>query len=575
MRQLRLRKVSLNLLVLLLVLVVAAGCSGNNKQHTETASPSAGTSGQGAEAGLSPDGDAQGEPDPFGKYDPPIEVSFVRTTDDSIEQNVLKNLPDETLEDNRWLKLYAEELGIQIKYDWITKGTDQFVQKMNIAISSGELPDFVQVDAVQMKQLVEAGMLQDITELYDQYASDTTKSVISSQGTAPMDAATIDGKLWGIPLIKPSYDSIDYLWVRTDWLEKLNLPEPESMNDVLNIIEAFATQDPDGNNVDDTVGLVVHKDLFGIYGSLTGFFNGYHAYPNTWYDDGYGNLVFGSIQQEMKAPLMQLQELYKKGYMDVEFGVKDFFKVGETTIGGKSGIHYGAPFNSLWPLQPLRNNDPSAEWRAYTIVSTDGKLANVTYKMGTDTWLVVNKDAKHPEAMIKLLNMFVEKVWSDNAEYDYYFYPPEAEGTWKLSPVYVLPDVDIYTDLKEAERTGDGSKLTGAAKNTWELMEQYKAGNDALWGIWRGNGGGESSTSAQLEKYINEDRLLINQFVGAPSDTYSEKWSALNNMQNEILTKIIVGNAGIEEFDKFINDWLSLGGEQITKEVNEWYSSLK
>lgn len=512
--------------------------------------------------------------DPFGKYDPSITVTFVRTTDDAIEQNVLKNLEGETLEDNRWLKLYEEELGIKIKYDWISKGQEQFNQKMNIAISSGDLPDFIPVTSIQLKQLAEADMLADLTEAYDKYASGDTKNVMTLQGTAPFDAATIDGKLWGLPQLKPSYDSIDYLWVRMDWLNNLGLDVPKTMDDVLKIIDAFAKMDPDGNNKDDTIGLVVHKDLFGVYASLTGFFNGYHAYPNTWIEDNSGKLVYGSVQPEMKTPLLKLQELYKNGYMDVEFGVKDFYKVSETTIAGKSGLHYGAAFDSLWPLQPLRNIDPKSEWQAFPIVSVDDKPVKVTYNMGTVSWIAVNKKARNPEALVKIFNMFIEKCWSENAQYDYYFYPPNAEGTWKLSPIAVLPDVDIYTDIKEAEKTGDASKLTGAAKYTWELMEQYKAGDDSLWGVWRGSGG-EGATSAVLEKYISGDHLLLNKFVGAPTPTMTEKWATLTKMQSEVYTKIILGNAGIEEFDKFVSDWNTLGGEAITKEVNDWYSNIK
>jgi len=42
-------------------------------------------------------------------------------------------------------------------------------------------------------------------------------------------------------------------------------------------------------------------------------------------------------------------------------------------------------------------------------------------------------------------------------------------------------------------------------------------------------------------------------------------------MKIEVFTRIILGDAGIEEFDKFANDWLVLGGYEMTEEVNAWY----
>ena len=56
---------------------------------------------------------------------------------------------------------------------------------------------------------------------------------------------------------------------------------------------AFATQDPDGNGVDDTYGLALVRELWGAQYGLEGFFNAYHAYPNIWYEDEEGNLVYG------------------------------------------------------------------------------------------------------------------------------------------------------------------------------------------------------------------------------------------------------------------------------------------
>jgi hypothetical protein len=37
--------------------------------------------------------------------------------------------------------------------------------------------------------------------------------------------------------------------------------------------------------------------------------------------------------------------------------------------------------------------------------------------------------------------------------------------------------------------------------------------------------------------------------------------------------KIIVGKSSIDEFDNYVSQWKNLGGEQITKEVNDWYKT--
>ena len=54
-----------------------------------------------------------------------------------------------------------------------------------------------------------------------------------------------------------------------------------------NIAEAFTTQDPDGNGVDDTYGLAVYeRSLWQRLCGFDGLFNAYNAYPGIWVDKG-------------------------------------------------------------------------------------------------------------------------------------------------------------------------------------------------------------------------------------------------------------------------------------------------
>lgn len=55
----------------------------------------------------------------------------------------------------------------------------------------------------------------------------------------------------------------------------------------------------------------------------------------------------------------------------------------------------------------------------------------------------------------------------------------------------------------------------------------------------------------------------------------AEKYATLEKMQNEVFTKIIMNVGTGEDFDKFVEDWYALGGEQITQEVNDWYQTTK
>ena len=133
-------------------------------------------------------------PSPFSKYDPPITLTFARTVDNDLTDNILPRTPGETIESNRWLDLYSNELGIDIKYNWTVRGglnDDAYTQKLNVTIASGDLPDVLIVNRTQLKQLAEADMIADMTELYETYASDLTREVYNSEGPGILESAKI------------------------------------------------------------------------------------------------------------------------------------------------------------------------------------------------------------------------------------------------------------------------------------------------------------------------------------------------------------------------------------------------
>ena len=397
----------------------------------------------------------EAEADPFGKYEETLDVHFVRATDDTIETYALGNLPGQTLEDNFWLDTYRDELGINVVYDWIVKGDDEYSQKINITIATGELPDIMSVTATQMVQLAEADLIADISDVYEAYAADFTKETLTQEGDDPFLAASIDGKMYGLPVTGGSVDSVDLMWIRQDWLDKFGLEIPQTMDELLTVIDKFTNEDPDGDGENNTYGIGVagSPNVFGGgYGGLKGFFNAYGAYPTIWVEKD-GQLVYGATQPECKEALATLADLYQKGMIDPEFGVMDSGKAGEAGASGKCGLTFGQQWLSLVQFQTNYNLDNDAVWSACPIPTAGDEKASAQADLGTTRWLVVRKDFEHPEALIKMANLFIEKCWGKTGDNSVYYAPPVAEGVWKLSPVQCsmpLKNIYAYRDIQEA-----------------------------------------------------------------------------------------------------------------------------
>ncbi|QGQ99584.1 extracellular solute-binding protein [Paenibacillus psychroresistens] len=570
-------------LALILSMVVVTACTKKEAATNSSAAPA--TEAPSSTVAASPAADLN----PLGKYDPPITLSTVK-----IFGSTDKFAPGETPEKNIWTDGYLKDLGITMKINWSVVGNEPGgpgEQKMNIAIASNDLPDIIPVNSKQLKQLVDNDMAEDLTAAIDQYASPLLKSFLSMNDGLAVKTSTFGGKVLALPVVAASIDTAAMVWVRKDWLDKLQLPEPKTMNDILAISDAFTNKDPDGNNKKDSFGLGLNKDIYtgGLY-DLTGFLEGYHAYRNLWLKGADGKLVYGGIQPEMKTALTKLQEMFKAGQFDPEFGVKDNGKVNESVVSGKIGMFYGMHWNAFYPLPDVFKQDPKAVWIPYPIVSADDKTSIPSIGLGvTPTsvdqgYVVFKKGSKHPEAIVKLANYFADKEYGfETGGVDLNFHQPvpnpENYIRWRFAAVLAqdpAQNINIFRGVKAAVENNDQSVMKNLqVKDNYTNYLKFTNDHDATQYATATWIGPKNSGFSVVDYYLTNKLGVTDQFYGAKTDTMVQKQSTLDKLQLESFTKILMGASPVEAFDKFVEDWKKLGGDAITQEVNDWYTAQK
>lgn len=544
-------------IAILTVIMLLSGCGGSGNATPPGTSPE--TSSQGGSAG---------KPDPFGKYEDPIEVTAVK----SLGAGTLDFPEGDSIENNVWTRYYEEALGIKVRYLWTTN-EQQYDQKLNIAITSNDLPDIMLVKNTQLKMMYENGQLMDMTDILPAYLAPFTEEVMNADGGAGLKSATFDGRLYSIPAVGSGLSSTKVLWVRTDWLDKLDLELPQTVDDMLAVADAFTNRDPDGNRANDTYGLAVYKDLFeGGYACLEGFFNAYGAYPDIWLKNGNG-LVYGSIQPEVKTALGVLQELYAKGQIDPEFGVKDANKVNEDVGAGRFGMMFGDFWNAAW-INDVKVENPEMEWQPVAIPSSGGVPAKAQMPFGTNRYYAINAKAKNPEAFVKMLNLQLEKSYGATAEPTVYNITPDGYGPYAYTVIGIEPAMKNFTAAERvtaAIETGDASSLNDEERNYYDMSMLSLNGDHSNnnWHQLKMFGPGGSLTV--MKKYWDDGNVMPDEFYGAPTQTMSEKLSTLKKQELTDFTSIILG-APLDSFDTFVQNWGNLGGTKMTEEVNAWYA---
>lgn len=518
---------------------------------------------------------------PMAKYDPPITMMLGGTS-----SSATNYLDGESATNNPWSREFQDALGITIGYAWQVDGS-QYDSKVNVVIASGDIPDMLRVNLKQYNMLLDAGLIADYTDILPQYTTKLALSIMSDDATA-WKAAHSDGKIYGIPFnnsVVP--DTVQMAFVRKDWMQKLNLPDPKSMDDLNKIAEAFTTQDPDGNNKADTFGFAMSKDFshFDNTVSMVGFFNGYHAYPGAWLKDSSGSLVYGSIQPQAKNALQALAKLYQEGAVDKEFAVKDSSKLNEELVSGAAGICFGPFWACMYPLQDLITANPKADFNYYPILSSDGQLAQPQANVPLDGFWVCRKDYKNPEAVVKMYDLVADHYYGSDISKNWFLtedsldkYTSKNIEIYSYSIMYQDPqniDEQGYIDVQNALKANSDKGITyGSSMEVYNDYKKYvDTGDSNYWqyyGMFKENGSMKVSVD-----YFQNNEVLYNSFYGIPGPVQTERGSTLQALEDETYTKIIMGQEPVDYFDTFVQQWKSSGGDEVAKEINGWYSNLK
>ena len=512
---------------------------------------------------------------PYGKYPETVVYTLGKT---ATNFDVLDGTEYEGDDDvnNAWTRYLKEKLNIQNTNLFEANDGDDYEQKVSMAIVSGEIPDIMGVgDYDTLKQLYENDLIADLTEVYENCASDKIKEIYDSYDGVCLETATFDGKLMGLPTTEISHGP-GILWLRKDWMDKCNLEEPKTMEDIYNILKQFLVQDPGGNGEGQTTGLVIDPIIAGNPGGSympNSIFTLYGAYPKQWVDGGSGNAVYGSVQPEMKDALEQLSKMYSEGLIDKQFVTRTGDDRKGLLNSGKSGAFFGNWWGA-WEVADSMSLNKEAEWVPYICpVGSDGKVTMFSGNPNS-SYVVVRKEFEHPELVMKIASM----------QFDYSRYQEKDEEAYKELTDYgelnaggsiLATNIDYYDGFPRSSKlvvdaleSGDISQLNRNDLTTYlnskKYLESLENGEESTSSGWASY---NSMLCASLVAETEVNRVMP-VFFGS-TQSMALKWPTLEKMEQEMLLKIITGEKPVDYFDEFVETWNKTGGEQITEEVNQ------
>lgn len=513
------------LLAVIMILSVFTGCAGNKENNAAGQKESASSEGN------APGGTEAAEP-----LDLTLMLPIFKT-----------NYP----KDGSPVAAKLEELtNTKIHFEWVPNAS--YTDKFNITLASGKLPDIIYVGDVKASSFVNAarsGAFWEVGPYLKDYPNlGGAKEVI-------LNNSAIDGKNYGIYRGRAlGRNGVVY---RKDWLEKLGLETPQTVDDFYNMLKAFKEQDPDGNGQADTYGMVLVK-WTGGWASGFDTIKLWFGSPNKWGVQD-GKLVPEHEYPQYLEALKFMKKLYDEQLINSDFAVMDSSKWNDPVVNNKAGVIVDVVDNGARlddkihaALQKEGTDEPDRHYMDVIggVTGTDGALHTLPTS-GFSGMLAIPKSSVKTEAELKQVLTFLDRLNEEDLQTMLNY---GIEGVhYNLVDGYIERSGD--TVLLESEVEGLNQMLPFIPEDKAKQVKQT-----AL-----------RVKQTEVQK-ANEATIVTNPAEALISAVYTQKGSQLDNVINDARIKFIVGQIDEAGLKSAFEVWRKTGGDELVKEMNELYS---
>ena len=506
----------------------------------------------------------EAEHTPYGKY--PETVTY---TLGKISGGNHSNLPaGDTYEDNGYTRYLKKMLNIQNKDVFELEDGNQYEEVVEIAIKDNNLPDIMVVKGQEtVQKLAEAGMIEDLTEVYEECTTWRIKDMYASYTDALLNSGKYGGKLYGFPDTVIDHGPT-LLWMRKDWMDKLGMEEPADMDEAMNYILEFVNQDAAGNG--ETIGLACTPELVAgsseTY-SADGIFSMFHASPRKWVQDAEGEIVYGSVTQECKAALEYLNTLYTKGILDKKFLLRTSENIEELIKNGKCGAFFGKWWAPNNPLMESYDYDKNAEWTPYFFTKEDENVLQEYETFEDRLYVVVRKGYEHPEIVAKYISMIFDYSRYDDKEAN------EVNEYFSLNVDPTARPLNINVDYRDTlyqttenirnalSKEKPSSSLTGLEKSYYRTCKAYLDGNLTTANAWAAYTSRITAVGTLVDLNFKSRQPLPLSGEGL------KVGEDLLKLEQQTFIQIVCGEKTVGYFDTFVKEWYAAGGKDFTQKA--------
>ncbi len=443
--------------------------------------------------------------------------------------------------------------GVQIEYQTVSE------EKLNLLFASNNLPDMILTDWDKFGgtyKYAMDGQLIALDDLIMEHSPDFL-NVLKKDKSILDNTLDVDKHIYLYPFIRPEMELrvFEGFQIRRDWLEKLNLEIPQTVDDLYKVLKAFKEQDPNGNGKQDEVPIISDKKLPFIDHAMNWF--GIDAF----YQDN-GEVKCGWLQPEYKEFLETMSKWYSEGLIDADYLTCDTTQFRSKAVNELAGVWYGRAAGTLGTLEAAMSSvNPDFSiigmpWLSKTEGGTGYAMPSKYIDNVTNIGMAITSNCQNPEIAAKWCNYAYGKeghlLFNFGIEGDSY---TMEDGI----PTYTQNIMKNPNGLSVSEALSRYA-IPGnyAMEQSIYYFDQFMTGSQKnAIDVWKK---GDTARTLPTLKYDQSELEYSNNLK-----------NEINTYVAEMQSKIIVGKEPMSSYDTMIEEIKKMGIDKVVETIQTAY----
>ncbi|MCZ8523011.1 MULTISPECIES: extracellular solute-binding protein [Paenibacillus] len=444
-----------------------------------------------------------------------------------------------------WKEIEAKT-GVHMEFQHPAQG--QLGEQFNLLVASNKLPDVVDYawnsypggaqKAIRDKKLI------PLNDYLDH--APNLKALFDANPEWRKMASTDDGQLIGFPFIREDVTQQVFLGpaIRKDWLDKLKLPSPTTIDEWHTVLKAFKEQDPNGNGKADEIPILIPAGELAFAGAF--------GTPNDFFQENH-TVKYGPIEPGFKEYLATMNKWYKEGLLDKDFSSTDS-KIKDAKITGNqvgsTVLFLNGGIGKYMDLKAKSQPEFKIAGTAYPTLNP-GEKPEFGYMDNpvTGIFAAISGSNKNVMETVKFLDYLYseegKRIMNFGKEGETYTF---IDGQPKYTDA-ILKNPDGLP-ISQAFRKHIMGATSGPFVQDVRHTQQYttKPEQKEAMKLW----------SAPTHK----KRMPPVSIAVEDSSRYASIMTDVNTFKDEMVLKFIMGSASLDQFDAYVKALKGLGIEE-------------